>query len=115
MAFINRRRIAPNAERLDNDQKPGQSKTIVYARSRWVLDSGQYVVWKKTVVGDDLDVEGAHFKVRSDKAQARFLLGPVRKIIRIEQRIGTVWTELDLPLLGYNIVEIGRASCRERV
>ena len=104
MAYVNRRRIAPNAERLDNDQKPGQSKTVFYARSRWVLDSGQYVVWKKTVVGDDLDVESAHFKVRSDKAQARFLLGPVRKIIRIEQRIGTVWTELDLPLLGYSIV-----------
>ena len=104
MAFVNQRRIAPNTERWDNEQNSRQKRIVVYSRSRWILDNGQYVVWKKTVIGDDLGIESAHFRVQSDKANARFKLGPVLKVIRIEQRIGTVWTELDLPLLGYNIV-----------
>ena len=105
MAFINQTRISPNTERWDNDQNPNQHKIVCYSRSRWVFDGDNYVVWKKAIVGEDLEVEAANVTVRSDKATASFLFGPVRKRVLVERQQGQAWLEEGLPLIDYTIVQ----------
>lgn len=104
MAFVNPVIIAPNAVRYSDDTNKQKFKTEFYARNRWLLDGEQYKSRKRTTLGQDLEIETAHFKVRSNQAIAGFDFGPVTKRVLVERKVGQAWLEEGLPLIDNSIV-----------